>query len=185
MNNDANRVRMEDMFWEADRLISEQKIGEAFTKLNSILNEMPDFGKAHNHLGWIYETKYKDYPNAEKHYKMSIEYAPEYMAGYYNYAIVLSTLKKWDELEVLLGKAMKVLGINMATIYNEYAIMYEMQGKYQEAIDAYMKNATNTLDGKQIDTARESIDRCKKKMDLINGTNTATTTNYDNGGRGR
>jgi tetratricopeptide (TPR) repeat protein len=158
---------MEDLFMEADRLISEQKIGEAFSKLNAIIQEMPNFGKAYNHIGWIYETKYKDYPNAEKYYKQAIEYSPDYHAGYYNYAIVLSTLQKWEELTALLNKAMSVPGINKATIYNEYAIMYEAQGKYQEAIDSYKQYAANTFDSKLLDTAKDSIERCKKKMEIF------------------
>lgn len=165
--NDNLRIRMEDLFLEADRLISEQRIGEAVSKLNAIIQEMPDFGKAYNHLGWIYETKYKDYPNAEKYYKQAIEYSPDYHAGYYNYAIVLSTLQKWDELQALLEKALKVPGINKGTIYNEYAIMYEGQGKYKEAIDAYKKYAANTYDSKLLDTAKDSIERCKKKMEIL------------------
>jgi len=158
---------MEDMFMEADRLISEQHIGEAFTKLTSITQEMPEFGKAYNHIGWIYETKYKDFPNAEKYYKQAIEYSPDYLATYYNYAIVLSTLKKWDELTTLLNKALNVPGINASTIQNEFAIMYEAQGKYKEAIEAYKQYAAATFDDKQLDTAKASIERCKKKMDLF------------------
>lgn len=152
---------------EADRLISEQKIGEAFSKLSAIIQEMPTFGKAYNHIGWIYETKYKDYPNAEKNYKQAIEYSPDYHAGYYNYAIVLSTLQKWDELTALLDKALKVPGINKGTIYNEYAIMYEGQGKYKEAIDSYRLYIASTLDSKQMETAKDSIERCKKKMEYL------------------
>ncbi|MFN8286334.1 MAG: hypothetical protein U0V74_06255 [Chitinophagales bacterium] len=166
--NDNLRIRMEDIFQEADRLISEQKIGEAFAKLNGIIQEMPNFGKAYNHIGWIYETKYKDYPNAEKNYKQAIEYAPDYHAGYYNYAIVLSTLQKWDELKALLDKALTVAGINKGTIYNEYAIMNEAQQKYKEAIDAYKNYIANSFDNKQIDTAKDSIERCKKKMEIFN-----------------
>lgn len=165
--NDNLRIRMEDLFLEADRLISEQRIGEAFTKLNAIIHEMPDFGKAYNHIGWIYETKYKDYLNAEKYYKQAIEYSPDYHAGYYNYAIVLSTLQKWNELQALLEKALKVPGINKGTIYNEYAIMYEAQGKYKEAIEAYKKYAANTFDSKLLDTAKDSIERCKKKIEML------------------
>jgi tetratricopeptide (TPR) repeat protein len=152
---------------EADRLISEQKIGEAFTKLSDIIQEMPNFGKAYNHIGWIYETKYKDYPNAEKYYKQAIEYSPDYHAGYYNYAIVLSTLQKWDELTNLLDRALKVPGINKGTIHNEYAIMYEAQGKYQQAIDSYKQYAANTFDSKLLDTAKDSIERCKKKVEIF------------------
>ena len=158
---------MEDLFMDADRLITDQKIGEAFSKLTSITQEMPNFGKAYNHLGWIYETKYKDYPNAEKNYKLAIEYAPDYLATYYNYAIVLSTLQKWDELAALLDKALQVPGINKSTIQNEFAIMYEAQGKYKEAIDAYKSYAAATFDNKQLDSAKDSIERCKKKMEML------------------
>lgn len=164
---DTLRLRMEDMFMEADRLISDQKIGEAFSKLNAITQEMPDFGKAYNHIGWIYETKYKDYPNAEKYYKQAIDYSPDYHAGYYNYAIVLSTLQKWDELEGLLKKALTVPGINKGTIYNEYAIMFEAQGNYQKAIDSYKQYAANTFDSKLLDSAKDSIERCKKKIEIL------------------
>ena len=165
--NEQLRIRMEDMFMDADRLISEQKIGEAFSKLTAITQEMPDFGKAYNHIGWIYETKYKDYPKAEKYYKLSIENQPEYHAAYYNYAIVLSTLQKWDDLKALLDKALTIPGINKSTIHNEYAIMYEGQGKYNEAIQAYKNYAANTFDSKQLDTAKDSIERCKKKLELF------------------
>ena len=166
--NESLRVRMEDMFMEADRLISDQRIGEAFTKLTSIIQEMPDFGKAYNHIGWIYETKYKDFPNAEKYYKQAIEYAPDYCAGYYNYAVVLSSLQKWDELTALLNKAVQVPGINRGTIYNEFGIMYEAQGKYNEAIEAYKNYIRSSFDNKQVDTAIDSIERCKKKVQIFN-----------------
>lgn len=163
----TSNIRMEDMFLEADQLISEQRIGEAFSKLNSIIQEMPTFGKAYNHIGWIYETKYKDYPNAEKHYKLAIEYAPDYHAGYYNYAVVLSTLQKWDELTTLLNKALTVPGINKGTIQNEFAIMYEAQGKYNEAIEAYKRYIANIYDNKLIETASDSIARCKRKLEIL------------------
>lgn len=165
--NESLRIRMEDFFMEADRLIADQKIGEAFSKLTGITQEMPNFGKAYNHIGWIYETKYKDYPNAEKNYKLSIEYSPDYAAAYYNYAVVLSTLQKWDELTALLNRALNVPGINKATIQNEFAIMYEAQGNFKEAIEAYKKYVLNTFDSKQLDNAKDSIERCKKKMEIF------------------
>lgn len=166
--NENVRLRMEDLFMEADRLIGEQRIGEAFSKLTAITQEMPNFGKAYNHMGWIYETKYKDFPNAEKYYKLAIENSPDYLAAYYNYAVVLSTLQKWDELEALLNKALTQPGINRSTIQNEFAIMYEAQGNYDQAIMAYKKYAAATFDNKQLETAKDSIERCKKKIEIMN-----------------
>ncbi len=158
---------LEEMFENADFLIKENKIADAINVLHDVLAEAPDFGKAHNHLGWIYETKHKDLPKAEEHYRLAIKFKPDYAAVYYNYAILLSTIRKYNELEALLKKAELCPGINRATIANEYAIMYESVGKYDEAIAAYKNYIVNLFDEKMIDSAAASIQRCKKKRDLL------------------
>lgn len=160
------QFRMDDKFFEADLLIKENRIGEALRLLNEIITEMPDYGRAHNHIGWIYETKYSDYTRAEKHYKAALEFNPEYIAIYYNFAILLSTLNKYEELEALLQKALQVPGINKATIYNEYGIMLEAQGKYKEAIESYRNYIRYLYDNKLIEVAKSSIDRCQSKIEL-------------------
>lgn len=160
-------LKLDDMFFEADQLIKDQRISDAITKLNNILAEAPDYGKAHNHLGWIYETKYKDYNKAYEHYRLAQKFAPDYAAVYYNYAILLSTMRKFDELEKLLEQAIKVPGINFATIYNEYAIMYETTGKLDDAIHYYKLYAQNLFDTKLIDGAVDAVNRCKKKKEIF------------------
>ena len=157
---------MDEKFFEADQLIKENRIADALSLLNEIISEMPDHGRAHNHTGWIYETKYSDFAKAEKHYQAALVYSPEYPAVYYNYAILLSTLNKYKELEDLLEKAKAVPGINKATIQNEYAIMFEAQGLYDQAIDAYTQYIRLLYDNKLIDQAKESIRRCQNKKDL-------------------
>lgn len=158
---------LEEMFENADFLIKENKIADAINLLHEILTEAPDFGKAHNHLGWIYETKHKNLPKAEEHYRLAIKFKPDYCATYYNYAILLSTIRNYEELEVLLKKAEQCPGINRATIANEYAIMYESTGRFDEAIAAYKNYITNLFDEKMIDSAAASIQRCKKKKEIL------------------
>jgi tetratricopeptide (TPR) repeat protein len=158
---------LEEKFFEADNLIKDNLISEAVNVLNDILAEAPDFGKAHNHLGWIYETKIKDFARAEEHYKLALKFTPDYTASYYNYAILLSTLRRYDELEKLLNAAVKIPGINLATVYNEYAIMKESQGKYDEAINYYKQYVQNSYDNKMIETAADSIARCKRKKEIL------------------
>ncbi len=160
------QFRMDDKFFEADLLIKENRIGEALRLLNEIITEIPDYGRAHNHIGWIYETKYSDYSRAEKHYKAALEFNPEYVAIYYNFAILLSTLNKYDELEALLQKALQVPGINKATIYNEYGIMQEAQGKYHEAMESYRNYIRFLYDNKLIEVAKASLARCQSKIEL-------------------
>ncbi len=162
-----NQYQLEDQFLYADQLIKENKNAEAIEVLEAIIAEAPDFGKAYNHLGFIFETKYQDYTKAEEHYKLALKFAPNYTSVYYNYAIVLSTLKKWQELEALLIQAETIPSINRATIANEYAIMYEMRGMYDEAILKYKEYIYYVFDNKQIDNALSSIERCERKKEML------------------
>lgn len=174
--------RNEELLDNADLLIKEGKINDAIDILNDILADDPLFGKAHNHLGYIYETKIRDFTKAEEHYKIALKTAPEYAAAYYNAAILFSTLKKFDELKELLNKAENVPGINKSTINNEWAIMYESMGDYDKAIDYYNKVVTGTFDNKTLDIAMESVKRCEKKKNFLSGKST-TDSNQSNFGQ--
>ncbi len=164
---DHLKLKLMDDFNYADQLIKDNKNLEAIKVLESIITQSPEFGKAYNHLGFIYETRIKEMDKAEQYYRLSLHYTPDYTAPYYNYAILLSTAQRWSELEGLLEKAMTVNGINKATIYNEYGIMFEQQGKFQEALNAYKQCVVNSLDNNTIETAEKSIVRCRKKIDIM------------------
>jgi tetratricopeptide (TPR) repeat protein len=161
--------RNEELLDTADLLIKEGKINEAINVLNDILSDDPLFGKAHNHLGYIYETKIRDYAKAEEHYKICLKTNPDYAAVYYNAAILYSTLKKTDELRALLTKAETVPGINRSTIHNEWAILYETEGDLEKAIEHYRKVVTGTFDNKVLDIAMESVKRCERKKSFLTG----------------
>lgn len=162
----SQSLKHEELFYEADLDIKDGRFETAVHKLESIISENPRFGKAYNHLGWLYETKFKNYNLAERYYKLALENAPNYVAGYTNYAILLSTLNKFDELKVHLDKAREVPGIDKATIFNEYGIMYEQQGQFKVAIDYYRDCAKRTLNKDTMNRALDSIERCKTKMKL-------------------
>lgn len=164
-----NAFRHQELLDNSDLCIKEGRINDAFTILNDILLDDPLYGKAHNHLGYIYETKLRDYKKAEEHYKLCLQYSPDYTAVYYNYAILLSTLKNFESLTQLLIKAEQVPGINMSTIANEWAIMYEAQGKLEEAIQQYRKVIAQSFDNKTVDIAMESVARCEKKKNFLSG----------------
>jgi tetratricopeptide (TPR) repeat protein len=160
-------LRYDELFFEADALIAQGKITEAISTLESILASEPSYGKAYNHLGWIYETKYKDYLKAEEFYKKCFAYAPEYPAVYVNLAVVLSTLGKYDELKRILERALTVAGVEKSTIHNEFGIMYELQGEYKLAIESYKNAIRNSLNDVNVETYRKSIQRVKTKMEVL------------------
>jgi len=164
---DRAEMECEELFAQADKLLNDGVIMEAVEKLSQILKRNPRFGKAHNHLGWVYETKYKNAARAEEYYKAAMQYAPHYNASFLNYGYFLSNLGRFDELKAHLDKMSNIAGIAKDIIFNEYGIMYEMQGNPQTAIDYYQKAAMITLDNGKLDRYRESIERCQKKLDLL------------------
>ena len=167
---DRAELECEELFIQADRLINEGGTMEAVEKLSQILKRNPRFGKAYNHLGWIYETKYKNSQRAEEYYKAAIAYAPNYNAARLNYCYLLSNAARFDELKAHLDKMSNLPGIAKDTIANEYAGMHEMQGNPQAAIDFYQKAAIMTLDSAKLDRYKDSIERCRKKIELLSST---------------
>src|SRR5688572_25158358 len=165
---DRAELEAEELFAQADRLLNDGVIMEAVEKLTQILKRNPRFGKAYNHLGWVYETKYKNMARAEEYYRAAMQHAPEYNASYLNYSYFLSNLGRFDELKTHLDKVSQLQGIAKDTIANEYAMMYEMQGKLTEAMDYYQRAAMVTLDIGKLDKYKESIERCRKKLDILN-----------------
>jgi len=160
-------TKLEELLDQANLDIKDGLYDEASNKLEQIINTDPNFGKAYNHLGYLYEVKFKDYEKGETLYKLCLEKAPLYPSVYYNYAILLSTLGKWDELKELLDTAMNIPGITKSTIYNEYAIMYEQQGNLDLAIENYRQAGLSTLDKGVLERAKTSIERCKMKKELF------------------
>lgn len=161
------RQRLDDLFFEADNLIKEKKITEAFSTLEVILIEAPDYGRAYNHLGWIYETQYRDYAKAEDFYRKCMALDPNYTPIYLNFSILLSTLGRYEEQKQHLHTALTIPGIDKPGIYNELGIAHEMLGEYEEAIENYKMSIKLSLNSGMIDTYMNSIDRCNKKKSIL------------------
>ncbi len=160
-------LEFEDMLFEADDLIRNNKIADAVALLEGIIAQAPDFGKAYNHLGWVYETKLKDYTRAENMYRQCLAYNPDYSPVYLNLSIVLSSLGKYDDLEDLLNKAILVPGTDKAAIYNEFGILYELKQDYNKAIENFKSAVRFTLSYVNVETYMKSIERSRKKRELL------------------
>lgn len=164
---DYNRIILDELFFEADNLIKEKRFPEAIQKLEAILTDAPDYGKAYNHLGWIYETQYRDYTKSEELYRQCIAVTPHYTPVYGNLAITLSTLNKLDELEQLLNQALTVPGVDKPMIFNEFGILFEMKGEFDKAVEHYKKAIIASLNDANIDIYSKSIERCKRKNEML------------------
>lgn len=156
--------KADQLFFDADEKIKQNLFAEAKEMLEKAIQLNPKHGRAHNHLGWLYETKYQDFNKASELYQQAIQFAPEYPAGYSNYAVLLCTMERYDELEKHIKIALEVPGIYKETLYNQYAIMSERQGKFDQAIENYSKALSYVLTEQGVTTYKAAIARCKTKM---------------------
>lgn len=160
-----NISHLENQFIKADALIGEGKVSEAKELLEEILEEGPDFGKAHNHLGWIYCNKLSNFEKAEYHYKLGIKFDPSYPATYLNYTYLLVDLGKYEEAKQLIDRALReVTGADKASYYSELARIYEFERKYVLAYQFYKKSSDFAFNANYIENMKVNMKRVKDKM---------------------
>jgi len=148
---------------DAERAFSNNELLEGKKILEEVLSIEPTYGKAHNHMAWLYLYHYIDYTKAEVHLKLAMKYTSNYGAPYIHMAELLFQTKRYKELEQLLAKAKLVAGISEPFIFNEFGRIYEVNGKYTKAVNHYKKALLKTLDEQEFLTIRQNIKRCRKK----------------------
>lgn len=159
--------KQEEIFHQADQDIKDGFYEDAVRRLEDLITDDPGFGRAYNHLGWLYENKFRNSAKAEEFYRKAFEKSPEYPPIYTNYAILLSALGKYELLEFILTQGLQTPGVDKSTMYNEFGIMYEQRGLYDKAIDYYKECGKATLVKEALDRAIASIERCKTKKQFL------------------
>lgn len=158
---------VEEYFINVDKLFSNGEFAEGKKLLEEILEMEPDYGRAHNHLGWVYYAKLEDYKRAEYHYRLAKKFAPDYHAGYINLSFVLVETGKYDEARSNVADAMKVVGINKATLYNELGRIEELTGNYKEALKNYREAVKLGMNKGEIEVYNSNMERLKNKISLF------------------
>jgi len=157
----------EELFFQADKLVSEDNIVEAKDMLFEILENHPDHGKTHNHLGWIFHYKMIDYKKAREHYKYSIKYSSNYYAAYVNYAYLLVDLGDCNEMLKFGQEALKVQGVDKGSILNQMAKSQELLGHLSVAYELYKKAKSKSLAHNYIEEINASLQRVRDKMNIF------------------
>lgn len=156
----------DELFLKADQLIGADDIVGARGLLYKIIDEYPDYGRAHNHLGWLNEHKLRYLDKAEEHYKAALRFSPDYPAIWINYAYYLNAQERYDELLEHLDRAMKVKGVSKSFIYNELALVYEIKGGYDESVSYYKQAIKYSQNDESIKGYEASIARVEKKKTM-------------------
>lgn len=162
-----NNVWIEELFLKVDDLFSKGEFAEGKTVLEEILENEPGYGRAHNHMGWLYYAKLDDNVKAEYHYKLAIKFAANYPAPYINLTYLLNNMNRHTELVAHVEVALKVEGTVKSVLYNELGKSYEINGHYTEATNAYKSAIKYSLHKEEMINLNENLDRVKNKVNLF------------------
>ena len=158
---------LEQYVLDAEKAFEQGHYLEGKALLESALAEEPTYGKAHNHLGWLYLGRLEDYELAERHLKLALKYGQQYSAPYIHMITLLFETKRLDEHEHLIEKAMKVPGVSRAFLYSEKAKAFEVKGKYTQAMKWYRRAIRWSMDEAEIGAVRNYMKRAQSKRWLF------------------
>lgn len=131
---------VENLFLEVSKAIDERDLSGAKLLLEELLSIDPGYGRAHNHLGWIYETKIKDFQKAQRHYELAIKFCQgTYPVVYVNYGYLLIEFGHLEEAEKVIAEGLTVDGADKATLYYQKAKIAVHRKDYIQAYKTYLE----------------------------------------------
>lgn len=157
----------EDNLLVAEQFLYNGEIAEAKRALEDILDDEPDFGRAHNHLGWIYYRRLGNYQRAAYHFRLAVKFAPDFPGGHLHYVNLLIEMNKVEQAKAALDQAIKVQGIDKAQVLTDYGRYYELRKDFKKAIHYYREAIQNSLDQDEMDEIQSDIKRVKRKLPLL------------------
>lgn len=150
------------------KAVEELNYGEApksLKLLNEILSEEPLYARAHFQIGKLYFYDLQDYNAAGYHFKLCTELEPNFPDVYYDYVSLLVFLNMESLANKVAAKALLVPGVDSTDIYEQIALCYENNRKWNQAIANYTEALMQVTDKQQKTGLEESIERVKFKID--------------------
>ena len=156
---------VENLFLEVGKAIDERDISGAKDLLEEILSIDPGYGRAHNHLGWIYETKIKDFERAKLHYELAIKFCKgTYPVVYVNFGYLLIEFGQLEEAENIVKEGLSIRGADKATLSYQLGKIAEHRQKYTLALQIYQAAFKLNFNKDFQSVLLNEIERVKSKM---------------------
>jgi tetratricopeptide (TPR) repeat protein len=129
---------VENLFLEVSKAIDERDISTAKELLEEILSIDPGYGRAHNHLGWIYETKIKDFDRAKRHYELAIKFCQgTYPVVYVNFGYLLIEYNDYEKAIETINEGLRIRGADRATLQYQKGKIAEHEQDFKSALAQY------------------------------------------------
>jgi tetratricopeptide (TPR) repeat protein len=162
--NEYNLV--EEYFIRVNKLFESNYFAQGKRLLEEILEIEPAYGRAHNHLGWLYHVKLDNLVKAEFHLKLAKKFSPEYPASYINLSYILIVTNRFAEARNNAAEALVVPGISLPLIYNELGRIEELCGNYKSALNYYKEAVKLGMNKSAMDVYNANISRTRTKLKM-------------------
>jgi tetratricopeptide (TPR) repeat protein len=159
-------INIEEIYLEAEADIKNSAYVEAYKKYETILYEEPNYAPAHNSMGWLLKNQFDDLEKAENHFMAAMKSNPLYPHPYFHYAVLLTDMERYKDLEKHLDKCLKISTIEKPWVNARFGILNELKQNFTEAIGFYEKAILTTLSDEKIKDYKADIERCKMKIEL-------------------
>lgn len=136
----------------------------AINLLDRLLYEEPGYCRLHNTLGIIYFKYADELKLAEMHFRMAIQFNPEFAEPYGNLAEVLKQDERHDEIIAICLQGMSAKKANKAMLLENIGTGWELKHKYRKAIKSYRDALSHSAELWNCRVLEESIKRCKRKQ---------------------
>jgi len=157
----------EELFLRADAMFGQGNLHEAKQLLEEIIEVEPRYGRAYNHLGWLYTNEFQDPEQGEELYKLALKFSPGYPATYANFIYLLVGQGRLEEAEQVLELAKQIPGFDDVKQAFFKGLILEAGGWYKLAVKQYKLAAKRSLDNGFIAVAKESEERARKKAGVV------------------
>jgi tetratricopeptide (TPR) repeat protein len=158
---------VEEYFLRVEKLFAAENYADAKNLLNEMLEMEPGYGRAHNHMGWLYYAKFDAYEKSEYHYRLAIKFAPEYPASYLNLSYLLVEMNRYEEARAHAAMSLTIPAVNRDSMYNELGRIAELSGDYKSALFNYREAVRYSLNKNRMETYRGNIARVESKVPLF------------------
>lgn len=162
---DLNYV--EGLFLQAENAMEQGAFIDAKETLELLLSVDPSYGRAHHHMGWIYDNKIGENEKALYHYRLAVKFSPDFGSAHINYAYLLFIMGRLKDHEEVIGTALEIEGTPKAALINERGRSAEVQGAYKAAIGFYQAAVKESLSDDEITIYRKNIKRVRSKMTWV------------------
>lgn len=153
----------EKILFRANEKLAIGNVSEALDILLELVGIYPEFGKAFFVMGNIYSNSFNDFSSAETFYKKAISLSPEFSATYLAYAETLIQQERFTETIAVLNKSLEIPGVKKDKANYLFGVMYELQAKFEDAVNCYKKAIAVTLSEEIIAQCEKAMNRCNLK----------------------